>query len=75
MIMSVNGKPDGLEEDTSPVRSTASSGSEDEIVDNDQKSSSDKGCLIPVPPEVPKGGVSVLSHKIWIGNLDKRLTE
>ena len=30
---------------------------------------------IPVPPPVPKLGVSVLAHKLWIGNLDKRLTE
>ena len=58
----------------SPVRSvSASSGSEDEIVDSNRKDSSDK-CLIPVPPEVPKSGVSILSHKLWIGNLDKRLT-
>ena len=31
--------------------------------------------LIPVPPSVPKNGVSILAHKLWIGNLDKRLTE
>ena len=31
--------------------------------------------LIPVPPPTPKNGVSILAHKIWIGNLDKRLTE
>ncbi len=31
--------------------------------------------LIPVPPPNPKGGVSILAHKLWIGNLDKRLTE
>ena len=31
--------------------------------------------LIPVPPPTPKSGVSILAHKIWIGNLDKRLTE
>lgn len=34
-----------------------------------------EGELIPVPPPTPKGGVSILAHKIWIGNLDKRLTE
>ena len=34
-----------------------------------------EGELIPVPPPVPKNGVSILAHKIWIGNLDKRLTE
>lgn len=38
------------------------------------KQTSDKE-LIPVPPPVPKNGVSILAHKLWIGNLDKRLTE
>jgi len=31
--------------------------------------------LIPVPPPVPRSGVPILAHKLWIGNLDKRLTE
>lgn len=35
----------------------------------------DQSDPIPVPPSVPKLGVSVLAHKLWIGNLDKRLTE
>lgn len=35
----------------------------------------DQGDSIPVPPPVPKLGVSVLAHKLFIGNLDKRLTE
>ncbi|KAL5473294.1 hypothetical protein EMCRGX_G027761 [Ephydatia muelleri] len=30
---------------------------------------------IPVPPPVPDSGISILAHKIWIGNLDRRLTE
>ena len=30
---------------------------------------------IPVPPPVPRSGVPILAHKLWIGNLDKRLTE
>ncbi len=30
---------------------------------------------IPRPPTKPESGTSVLGHKIWIGNLDKRLTE
>ena len=30
---------------------------------------------ISVPPPVPPSGISTLSHKLWIGNLDKRLTE
>ena len=30
---------------------------------------------IPVPPNAPESGVSILAHKIWIGNLDKRLSQ
>ena len=30
---------------------------------------------LPVPPPVHPSGISVQSHKLWIGNLDKRLTE
>ena len=30
---------------------------------------------IPIPPPVPHSGMSILTHKLWIGNLDKRLTE
>ena len=28
-----------------------------------------------VPPCAPQSGISVLAHKIWIGNLDKRLSQ
>ena len=28
-----------------------------------------------VPPNVPQSGISLLAHKIWIGNLDKRLSQ
>ena len=28
-----------------------------------------------VPPNTPQSGISVLAHKIWIGNLDKRLSQ
>ena len=28
-----------------------------------------------VPPPVPQSGISILAHKIWIGNLDKRLSQ
>ena len=31
--------------------------------------------LLPVPPPIHPSGISVQSHKLWIGNLDKRLTE
>lgn len=30
---------------------------------------------MPVPPNVPQSGISILAHKIWIGNLDKRLSQ
>ena len=29
----------------------------------------------PVPPHTPQSGISILAHKIWIGNLDKRLSQ
>ena len=28
-----------------------------------------------IPPNTPQSGISVLAHKIWIGNLDKRLSQ
>lgn len=30
---------------------------------------------IPIPPQVPVTGISIQAHKLWIGNLDKRLTQ
>lgn len=30
---------------------------------------------IPVPPTVPETGISIQAHKLWVGNLDKRLTQ
>ena len=30
---------------------------------------------ITVPPSNPQSGISILAHKIWIGNLDKRLSQ
>lgn len=30
---------------------------------------------IQVPPTVPSSGISIQAHKLWLGNLDKRLTE
>lgn len=53
----------------------ASSNEEDEVVETLKKPSSDQDELIPIPPPVPKSGMSILTHKLWIGNLDKRLTE
>ena len=58
--------------------SPASSSEEDEVVDRGGSKSgtpSDQEELLPIPPSIPKAGMSILSHKLWIGNLDKRLTE
>ena len=58
------------------VSGSSTDGSHDrspELELNTGKSSTEN--LIPVPPPTPKNGVSILAHKIWIGNLDKRLTE
>jgi hypothetical protein len=51
-----------------------SSNEEDEVVEKG-KGSSDQEELLPIPPPVPKGGITILAHKLWIGNLDRRLTE
>ena len=55
-----------------------SSNEEDEVVEKGGRksgASSDQEEPIPIPPPVPKNGMTILSHKLWIGNLDKRLTE
>lgn len=52
-----------------------SSNEEDEVVETLKRPSSEQDELIPIPPPVPKSGMSILTHKLWIGNLDKRLTE
>ncbi len=44
-------------------------------IDDSRPTDSDEVELIPLPPPHPRGGVSILAHKLWIGNLDKRLTE
>ena len=57
------------------VNSSASS-NEDVVDDKDRLTSSgEQEELIPIPPPVPKNGISILAHKLWIGNLDKRLNE
>lgn len=56
-----NGSPDSSLEQSPESRESTGKQSEED--------------LIPVPPPTPKNGVSILAHKIWIGNLDKRLTE
>ncbi len=57
---------------TSKLEHTAS------IIDEPPKATSttNEPKLIPVPPPNPKRcGGAILAHKLWIGNLDKRLTE
>ena len=68
-----HGNPSSPEGSTGGVSSTE----EDEMVER-AKSASGSGSEedpIPLPPQVPKNGISILAHKLWIGNLDKRLTE
>lgn len=62
---------------TSPEGSTGgvSSTEEDEMVERTKSGSGSEEELIPVPPPVSKGGITILGHKLWIGNLDRRLTE
>ena len=56
---------------SSPEGSTASpSSNEEDIVEKKKEQD-----LLPIPPTVPKSGISILAHKLWIGNLDKRLNE
>lgn len=50
-------------------------GSPEETAQEDETSTTAAGGAIPVPPPVPQTGISILTHKLWIGNLDKRLTE
>lgn len=28
-----------------------------------------------IPPSQPESGVPILAHKLWVGNIDKRITE
>lgn len=67
-----------------PVESSSSSiqalssGMDDKLLSSSPTSlcaEQNKSDLIPVPPSTPKLGVPLLAHKLWIGNLDKRLTE
>ena len=69
-VESASGSP------VSPSGSTgggASSAEETEVVEKPRSGSEED--LIPIPPPVPKSGISILGHKLWIGNLDKRLNE
>lgn len=61
-------------EGVGPAGDEGSSNEEDEVVEKG-KFSSDQDALLPIPPPVPKSGMSILTHKLWIGNLDRRLTE
>lgn len=65
-----NGDPSSPEGSVGGV----SSNEEDEVVER-MKTVSDQEELIPIPPPIPKSGISILGHKLWIGNLDERLNE
>lgn len=55
----------------------SSSPNEDDVIMTDEKGSASTDEVedpILIPPSVPKNGISILAHKLWIGNLDKRLT-
>ena len=28
-----------------------------------------------IPPSQPESGLPILAHKLWVGNIDKRITE
>ena len=30
---------------------------------------------IEIPPSQPESGLPILAHKLWVGNIDKRITE
>lgn len=30
---------------------------------------------IKIPPSQPESSVPILAHKLWVGNIDKRITE
>ena len=45
---------------------------EDDMAPEKGNTCADEEILI--PPSVPKNGISILAHKLWIGNLDKRMS-
>ena len=47
----------------------------EELEEAGEASDGGKSGEVPIPPPVPQSGISILAHKIWIGNLDKRLTQ
>lgn len=55
----------------------SNSSNEEDVVDTEKgkATTTDQEELIEIPPSVPKNGIAILAHKLWIGNLDKRLTE
>ena len=63
------------EEDTTSCTEKSSSSNEEDVAAPERDKASEKQKLISIPPSFPKNGISILAHKLWIGNLDKRLTE
>lgn len=71
--------PQSVQNPPSPGGSAGavSSNEEDEVIGKGRSASAqeEEEELIPVPPPAPKNSISILAHKLWIGNLDKRLSE
>ncbi len=68
-------KDAGVSEEDRGSASSPSSSTEEEVLDKSVLAAPDQEELIPIPPPVPKTGLSILANKLWIGNLDKRLNE
>ena len=67
------------EEDRSPLsrqeEEECERGDDDSLTVSKRADSSSPSEVIPVPPSVSASGISIQAHKLWIGHLDKRLTE
>ena len=67
---SLNGvQSNDIQELTCPVSSPSNADSDERVSSVIPPSSSSS------PPQVPVTGISIQAHKLWIGNLDKRLTQ
>ena len=65
---------DSEETDSGLEELTKGLGEGEEVGENSEKETK-RLDEVPVPPNVPQSGISILAHKIWIGNLDKRLSQ
>ena len=65
----------GSEEATDSSLLELTAGVKKEEGEGTDKPKKESGEALTVPPGVPQSGISILAHKIWIGNLDKRLSQ